>query len=222
MRTPMHQLVTKRGHVPLVADTFDIRAQWLAAHVLPHETVIRSRLRRISGLTQADIDDLVQETYAVLAAKKKVADIADARAYALQTARSQFLLRLRKAKIVPLDYVADLFEFDAPDPASPLDDRTAAKDELQKVIDAIEALPPQMRRAFWLRRVEGWSQREIATELGLSESTVEKHIGRGIKRLLEQFGRGGNRKRAASTSATDVEPQESRPLERPSRVRGST
>ena len=108
------------------------------------------------------------------------------------------------------------------DPASPLDDRTAAKDELQKVIDAIEALPPQMRRAFWLRRVEGWSQREIATELGLSESTVEKHIGRGIKRLLEQFGRGGNRKRAASTSATDVEPQESRPLERPSRVRGST
>ena len=33
-----------------------------------------------------------------------------------------------------------------------------------------------------LKKVYGYSQREIARELGLSESTVEKHIAQGIKR----------------------------------------
>jgi RNA polymerase sigma-70 factor (ECF subfamily) len=28
--------------------------------------------------------------------------------------------------------------------------------------------------------------------MGLSEHTIEKHISRGIKLLLAQFGRGGN------------------------------
>jgi len=52
-------------------------------------------------------------------------------------------------------------------------------------------MPRQTRRAFQLRRIEGLSQREVAAALGLSESTVEKHIMRAIKLLMQQFGRGG-------------------------------
>ena len=40
----------------------------------------------------------------------------------------------------------------------------------------------QCRRAFVLKKVYGYSQREIAQELELSESTVEKHIANGVKR----------------------------------------
>ena len=40
----------------------------------------------------------------------------------------------------------------------------------------------QCRRAFVLKKVYGYSIKEIATELAISEKTVEKHIAQGIKR----------------------------------------
>ena len=41
--------------------------------------------------------------------------------------------------------------------------------------EAVRQLPEQCRRVFVLKKVYGYSQREIAKELSLSESTVEKH-----------------------------------------------
>lgn len=75
--------------------------------------------------------------------------------------------------------------------------------ELQRVTDAIDAMPPQTRRAFWMRRVEGMSQRQVAQALNLSENTVEKHIMRGIRLLMDQFGRGGKPPRQASMTRPD-------------------
>jgi RNA polymerase sigma-70 factor (ECF subfamily) len=65
------------------------------------------------------------------------------------------------------------------------------RDELRHLAVAIAAMPPQMHKAFTLRRMNGLSQREIARELDLSESTVEKHISRGIRFLTDWFGSGG-------------------------------
>src|SRR3546814_14899379 len=52
-------------------------------------------------------------------------------------------------------------------------------------------MPPQTREAFMLRRVHGLPQREIAVRMQLSESTVEKHISRGIRFLIDWFGHRG-------------------------------
>jgi RNA polymerase sigma-70 factor (ECF subfamily) len=69
-----------------------------------------------------------------------------------------------------------------------------AKDEVyQKVetnndfshfCDAIRHLPTQTRKVFVLKKVYGYSQKEIAQELSLSESTIEKHISNGTKRCM--------------------------------------
>ena len=50
-------------------------------------------------------------------------------------------------------------------------------------------LPPKCREAFALRKVEGLSQREVALRMGVSENTVEKHVGKGLRILLRLFGR---------------------------------
>jgi RNA polymerase sigma-70 factor (ECF subfamily) len=42
------------------------------------------------------------------------------------------------------------------------------------------ALPRQCRRAFLLRKVYGLSQREVATRLGVTEGTIEKHIAKAM------------------------------------------
>jgi RNA polymerase sigma-70 factor (ECF subfamily) len=51
---------------------------------------------------------------------------------------------------------------------------------------------------FVLRRVHGLSQHEVAEQLRMSENTIEKRMGRAIRRLADQFGRGGRSRRRAS------------------------
>jgi RNA polymerase sigma factor (sigma-70 family) len=52
--------------------------------------------------------------------------------------------------------------------------------ELQRVAQAAMELPQQTRRIFQLNRFEGLTQREIASQLGVSATTVEKHIRRAL------------------------------------------
>jgi len=61
-------------------------------------------------------------------------------------------------------------------------DQVAARQEFEFFCEAVRQLPVQCRRAFVLRKVYGYTQKEIAEALGLSESTIEKHIAYGIKR----------------------------------------
>ena len=57
-------------------------------------------------------------------------------------------------------------------------------DEFAKFCEAVRFLPEQCRRAFVLRKVYGFSQREIAEVMSIAESTVEKHIALGVKRTM--------------------------------------
>lgn len=166
------------------------RARWLATHIIPHEPRLRAWLRRRAS-PGFDIDDIIQETYAILAAKQAVEAILNPRNYFYQVAYSVILKQLRQSRVVPIAAVADISTLDAAvDDPSP-EDAVIASDELRRVQLAIDAMPRQTRAAFVLRRVEGLSQQEIAQRMNLSEHTIEKHISRGIKLLLAEFGRGG-------------------------------
>jgi RNA polymerase sigma-70 factor (ECF subfamily) len=60
--------------------------------------------------------------------------------------------------------------------------QSAAREEFVLFCEAVRKLPAQCRRVFVLKKVYGYSQLEIAEELGLSESTVEKHVALGVRR----------------------------------------
>jgi RNA polymerase sigma-70 factor (ECF subfamily) len=166
------------------------RTSWLARHVLPHEPALRAwlRRRRIDGL---ETDDIIQETYAVLAGLAAVEHITSPRAYAFQTAQSVILRHLRRARIVRIDSVGamDLLNaaIDEPSPER----QASSRQELRRVADLIAALPAKCRQAFTLRKVEGLSQRDVARQMGISESTVEKHIGRALRTLMCAMQYGG-------------------------------
>ncbi|QPH38513.1 RNA polymerase sigma-70 factor [Pedobacter endophyticus] len=51
----------------------------------------------------------------------------------------------------------------------------------------IERLPVQCRKIFKLSRFEHLKYKEIAAELGISEKTVENHIGHALKTLRNRF-----------------------------------
>ena len=61
------------------------------------------------------------------------------------------------------------------------------EDNLKKRLDwinmQIESLPPKSREIFVMNKRRGLSYKEIAEMLGISENTVESHIGRALKRI---------------------------------------
>ena len=69
---------------------------------------------------------------------------------------------------------------------------------MQRLIEAIAALPEPTRTIFFLRRIEQLPQRGIAERLSMPESTVEKHISRALMHMSNLFGRGGKHRIVAS------------------------
>jgi RNA polymerase sigma-70 factor (ECF subfamily) len=55
----------------------------------------------------------------------------------------------------------------------------------RNIESAIDQLPPACRQAFLLSRYEEKSYKEIAEILHISVNTVEKHIGKALKKLRE-------------------------------------
>ncbi|WP_255326601.1 RNA polymerase sigma factor [Sphingobium sp. EM0848] len=158
--------------------------------MLPHEPALRTWLNRRSpdGL---DPDDIIQEAYAVIADLDTVESIRSPRAYLFQVARSVIVRHVRRSRVVSLHAVDDLAQLNHADDAPTPEQVAFDRDELRRLAHAIAAMPIRTREAFILRRVHSLSQREIAEKMALSESTVEKHISRGIRFLIERFDYGG-------------------------------
>jgi RNA polymerase sigma factor (sigma-70 family) len=169
----------------------DDRARWLAEEVLPCEPGLRAWLarRRVADL---DVDDIVQEAYAVLAELKTVEHIRNPRTYLYSVAHSIILQHVRRLRIVAIETMAEVDRLgiysEQPTPEETLSDFQ----ELRVIARLIAALPHKCGEAFILRKVEGLSQREVAERMQISESTVEKHIGKAIRLLMGVLKGGDN------------------------------
>jgi len=58
---------------------------------------------------------------------------------------------------------------------------------IEKLMQAIEELPPKAGLVFKMCFIENLSYKEIAAELGVSVNTVKTHITKSLKRLREDF-----------------------------------
>ncbi|AMJ55634.1 MULTISPECIES: RNA polymerase sigma factor [Stenotrophomonas] len=167
------------------------RAAWLAEHILPCEPALRDWLRRRLSLRQ-DVDDVIQETYAILAGMADVSHILQPRAYVYSVAHSVVLQQLRRAQVVSIEAVAEIDRVAiVGDEVSP-ERMASSRQELARIGALIDSLPEKCRQAFVLRRVEGYSQREIAERMQISENTVEKHICKGIRVLMDSMKHDDN------------------------------
>lgn len=73
----------------------------------------------------------------------------------------------------------------------PADQALIAKDELARLGRLLEALSPPVRTAFILHKVKGLSHDETAKKMGLAKSTIEKHIMKAMRHVLDG-GAGGS------------------------------
>ena len=153
--------------------------EWFSAVILPHEPHLLRQARRWSA-NEDEARDLVHEAYSQLLELSAWDQILNPAAYAKHMIRNIALQRLRRARIVPMRQFAALEETEHADPAPDSFAIAAGRDELRRMMHAIETLPPASRRVVLLRKLEGMTPREIARQLGISLSTVEKHLARGM------------------------------------------
>ena len=63
----------------------------------------------------------------------------------------------------------------------------AARQRLDATIAALKDLPPQTQAVFWKHKFEGLTHPEVAAALGISRSSVEKHVMAALRHLAERL-----------------------------------
>ena len=144
---------------------------------------IAKMLSRI--VSPKEVDDILQDTYVRLCQVKDTSHIREPRSFLYKTARNLAYDHLKRADVRLIDDAIEAID-ELDSQQNDLEDETtrqmASQQEFAHFCDAVRLLPPQCRRAFVLKKVYGHTQKDIASELGISEKTVEKHIAEGIKR----------------------------------------
>ncbi|MFT4045878.1 MAG: RNA polymerase sigma factor [Solimonas sp.] len=156
---------------------------------MPHEAALRGWLRSRTALVM-EVDDVVQETYAVLAGLEDVSGILNPRAYMFTVANNIILQNLRRSRIVPIESLSEAEQCSLQDHGPTPEQRVSSQQELRRIGRLLAQLPPKCREVFMLRRIDGLSQREIATKVGISENTVEKHVAKGLRLLMGAMAAG--------------------------------
>jgi RNA polymerase sigma factor (sigma-70 family) len=64
-----------------------------------------------------------------------------------------------------------------------------------ELADAFDDLPPNQREAIRRHVIDGWSNAEVADELGISEANVRMRVSRGLRSLRESFRPTGTEER---------------------------
>jgi RNA polymerase sigma-70 factor (ECF subfamily) len=181
-----------------MSQDFRERARWLARNVLPHEALLRAKLRDMQ-VHDLDIEDVIQEMYAKFLTLPTLESIRYPRQYALLVARGIVIDHLRHSRVVSITSSGNLELLDIAETDASGEQRLEFQQEIKAVMAALEQLPKICRETLILRRVEGLPQKEVARRLKISEKTVEKYMANGVRLLIKLFGRGGKIK--ANTSS---------------------
>lgn len=156
-------------------------AEATQALYLQHHGWLVARLRRKLGCAW-DAADLAQSTFVrVLTARGQPADtLAEPRAYLTTIAQRLLANHLRRRQIerAYLDALATLPEPVAPPP----DARLMVLETLVAIDRLLDGLPLAARKAFLLWRLEELTQEQIAAQLGISRTSVRRHLAAAAQR----------------------------------------
>ena len=131
-----------------------------------------------------DAEDIVQDAFFNFLKIDDLTQIDNPRAYLYQSAHNLALNRFRRKG--RHDKYVEQADIDEEDIRSPERYASATKD-LEAVCEGLDNLPPKARQAFILSRVEHKSYSEIAGELGVSVSSVEKYLMTALAYLRDSF-----------------------------------
>lgn len=138
--------------------------------------------RKVRSITQdSDAEDHVQSAL-VRFLEKKPEKVENKEAYVVRSAVNKASNSRRHSSILQILSIHkehDLLEEEAcPNPLP--DEVYAARQKFEKFQEGYNQLPDRTRQILFLHRIEKVQYKDIAKQIGISESAVEKHIARAL------------------------------------------
>lgn len=136
-----------------------------------------------------DANDLAQEAFLRMHKFQQSKDLENARAFLYRTANNLVIDQLRRARVHDRYMSSEMLpehSDEDEDKFAPSAERTvSAEEELDRIYEIVDRMPVKVRRAFLLHRGKDMSYSEIATEMNVSTSMVEKYIIQALKLIRE-------------------------------------
>ena len=129
-------------------------------------------------------EEIVADVFAKIWIKRHQIEITDSiRAYLFQSTKNTTLsyLRKRNKETVNID---DFINFQFKDESNP-EKELIRNENLKSYEDILSVIPEKSRAVFIMHRFDRLKYREISSILGISQKTVEKHMGKAIKLMRE-------------------------------------
>lgn len=157
-----------------------------AVYLEQRDALSRFFRARLGG--QADVEDLLQELYLKLQAAPDV-EVREPRAYLYRLASNLMMDRWRSGtRAAARDGAWAALHQGAIDDAPSAEAVVAGRQRLAAVSAGLEGLPERTRTVFRLHKFEELSYAEVAARLGISRSSVEKHMMQALKALMTRRG----------------------------------
>lgn len=159
-----------------------------AAYLRKRADLVRFFAKRTGSLAAAE--DIVQELYLKISSGPPPDDLRSPEAYLYRVGSNLMLDRLKQERRQSARDQAwvrtrsgDAPESIAEEP--PADEAVDSRQRLEKLLQHVDDLPPQVARAFRRHKLDGLTHGEVAAEMGVSRSAVEKYIMAALRHLLE-------------------------------------
>ena len=162
----------------------DERHDWFLNQIFRHRAALHRYLRRFTSGAE-DIEDLVQETYVRVYALPDYHAVNSSKALLFRIAHNLAVERARRQKSQATDSMADLELLSVYSSEAAPEEQIDARRRFESFCAAVDRLPPLCRRVFVLRKVYKLSHTEISEVLGVSHSTIEKHVAKGLVRCRD-------------------------------------
>jgi RNA polymerase sigma factor (sigma-70 family) len=187
----------------------DSLEHWFAREILPYEAALMRYLTH-RKTRYGDAEDLRHDIYVRVLEAAVGTRPAVPKAFLFITARNLLIDRARRDRIVPFERLLDFESGNVLVNEISAERQVSGWQQLQRLSKLFDRLPPRCREVFWKRRIEGKSARAVAGELGIVETTVERHLYDAFRRLANgMFGREAQQEGDADEHTVNIEPHHS-------------
>jgi RNA polymerase sigma factor (sigma-70 family) len=163
-----------------------VSAEWngYVSGLLAIEGRMRACLARMTR-NPVDTEELVQETYARLLSIDRTfaSEIRSVPGFALVAARRvglDWLKRQRRARIESLEWIDEVALSGA---SAVTEDLVNCYQEIEQWVGVVESLLARCRQVVTLRKVFGFTQKDVGRILDIEVHTVEAHMQRAARQL---------------------------------------